>query len=188
MNNLIDIQSQIDKLQKQAADIKIRDFDKTVAEIVARDSAAAGNNPMPQTGKTESPRSPEQFAVPPEQQIALRYSYQLIRDRCYEHGISFAAVSDFCPPITLRNTCDELGVPLLDISRRLARHESSPDRARPWHFLTDPHLTEFGNRMMAEGIEEELQRHFPGDENSTATASTAHAASGSDRKPMADRK
>ena len=36
MINLIDIQSQIDKLQKQAADIKVRDFDKTVAEIVAK--------------------------------------------------------------------------------------------------------------------------------------------------------
>ena len=36
MNNLIDIQSQIDKLQKQAADIRIRDFDKTVAEMVAK--------------------------------------------------------------------------------------------------------------------------------------------------------
>ncbi len=36
MTNLIDIQSQIDKLQKQAADIKMRDFDKTVAEIVIK--------------------------------------------------------------------------------------------------------------------------------------------------------
>lgn len=36
MINLIDIQSQIDKLQKQAADIRIRDFDKTVAEMVAK--------------------------------------------------------------------------------------------------------------------------------------------------------
>jgi DNA-binding protein H-NS len=34
VNNLIDIQSQIDKLQKQAADIKKRDFDKTVADIL----------------------------------------------------------------------------------------------------------------------------------------------------------
>ena len=36
MNNLIDIQSQIDKLQKQAADIKVRDFDKTVTEILTK--------------------------------------------------------------------------------------------------------------------------------------------------------
>lgn len=33
MNNLIDIQSQIEKLQKQASDIRIREFDKTVQEI-----------------------------------------------------------------------------------------------------------------------------------------------------------
>ncbi|MBU0587321.1 MAG: H-NS histone family protein [Gammaproteobacteria bacterium] len=36
MNNLIDIQSQIEKLQKQAADIKIKEFQKTVQEIRAK--------------------------------------------------------------------------------------------------------------------------------------------------------
>ena len=33
MNNLIDIQSQIEKLQKQAADIKAREFVKTILDI-----------------------------------------------------------------------------------------------------------------------------------------------------------
>jgi len=36
MTNLADIQSQIDKLQKQADDIKTRDFDKTVADILVK--------------------------------------------------------------------------------------------------------------------------------------------------------
>ena len=36
MSNLIDIQGQIEKLQKQAAEIKSREFDKTVQEIVAK--------------------------------------------------------------------------------------------------------------------------------------------------------
>ena len=35
MNSLIDIQSQIEKLQKQANDIKAKEFAKTVQEIVA---------------------------------------------------------------------------------------------------------------------------------------------------------
>ena len=39
MSNLIDIQSQIQKLQKQAADIKAKEFGKTVSEI--RDMMAA---------------------------------------------------------------------------------------------------------------------------------------------------
>ena len=39
MSNLIDIQSQIQKLQKQAADIRTKEFDKTVQEI--RDKMAA---------------------------------------------------------------------------------------------------------------------------------------------------
>lgn len=34
MGNLIDIQSQIEKLQRQANDIKAKDFDKTVQDIV----------------------------------------------------------------------------------------------------------------------------------------------------------
>ena len=36
MSNLIEIQSQIEKLQKQANDIKTREFDKTVQDILAK--------------------------------------------------------------------------------------------------------------------------------------------------------
>ena len=36
MSNLIDIQSQIEKLQRQASDIRAREFDKTVQDIVAK--------------------------------------------------------------------------------------------------------------------------------------------------------
>lgn len=36
MGNLIDIQSQIEKLQKQAAEIKAKEFDKTIQDIVAK--------------------------------------------------------------------------------------------------------------------------------------------------------
>jgi DNA-binding protein H-NS len=39
MNNLVDIQSQIDKLQKQAGEIRVREFDKTVQDILAKMSA-----------------------------------------------------------------------------------------------------------------------------------------------------
>lgn len=39
MSNLIDIQSQIEKLQKQAGEIKSREFDKTVQEILAKMNA-----------------------------------------------------------------------------------------------------------------------------------------------------
>ena len=35
MSNLIDIQSQIEKLQKQANEVKAREFDKTVQDILA---------------------------------------------------------------------------------------------------------------------------------------------------------
>lgn len=36
MSNLIEIQSQIEKLQKQAGEIKAREFNKTVQEILAK--------------------------------------------------------------------------------------------------------------------------------------------------------
>jgi DNA-binding protein H-NS len=36
MTNLMDIQSQIGKLQRQAEDIKRKDFEKTVQEIIAK--------------------------------------------------------------------------------------------------------------------------------------------------------
>jgi DNA-binding protein H-NS len=36
MSNLIDIQSQIAKLEKQAADIKAKEFDKTLQDILAK--------------------------------------------------------------------------------------------------------------------------------------------------------
>lgn len=36
MSNLIDIQSQIEKLQKQASEIRTREFDKTVIDILAK--------------------------------------------------------------------------------------------------------------------------------------------------------
>ena len=39
MSNLIEIQGQIEKLQKQANEIKTREFDKTVQDILAKMSA-----------------------------------------------------------------------------------------------------------------------------------------------------
>lgn len=39
MNNLVDIQNQIQKLQKQASEIKSREFDKTVQDIRAKMAA-----------------------------------------------------------------------------------------------------------------------------------------------------
>ena len=36
MGNLVDIQQQIEKLQKQASDIRAKEFDKTIKEILAQ--------------------------------------------------------------------------------------------------------------------------------------------------------
>lgn len=63
MGNLIDIQNQIEKLQKQAADIKTREFDKTVKDILAkmqafgitlRDLQQAAGKPRHRRGKAKT--------------------------------------------------------------------------------------------------------------------------------------
>ena len=62
MGNLIEIQSQIEKLQKQAAEIKSREFDKTVRQIQAmmeafgitlRDLQQAVGKPRQRRGKAK---------------------------------------------------------------------------------------------------------------------------------------
>jgi len=65
MNNLMDIQGQIEKLQKQANEIKARDFDNTVQEILAKMQAFGitvkdlmpakrrGTKAKPKTGTSE---------------------------------------------------------------------------------------------------------------------------------------
>jgi DNA-binding protein H-NS len=52
MSNLIEIQSQIEKLQKQANEIKTREFDKTVQDILTKMSAFGITLKDLQPGKT----------------------------------------------------------------------------------------------------------------------------------------
>ncbi len=70
MNNLIDIQSQIEKLQKQANDIRAREFDKTVQDIVAKMQAFRHNpqgssrSPVPVRAKASKAGAKAKGAVP----------------------------------------------------------------------------------------------------------------------------
>ena len=54
MSNLIEIQGQIEKLQKQASDIKAREFGKTVQDILARMQAFGITLKDLQPGKVRS--------------------------------------------------------------------------------------------------------------------------------------
>jgi DNA-binding protein H-NS len=56
MSSLMDIQSQIEKLQKQATEIKHKEFDKTVQEILAKMQAFGITTKDLQT-KTGKPRA-----------------------------------------------------------------------------------------------------------------------------------
>jgi DNA-binding protein H-NS len=56
MSNLIDIQSQIEKLQKQANDIKTREFGKTVQDILAKMHAFGITVKDLQPGKRRGPK------------------------------------------------------------------------------------------------------------------------------------
>ena len=57
MSDLIDIQSQIEKLQKQASEIKTREFDKTVQEILVKMNAFGITLKDLQPGKSRGPKS-----------------------------------------------------------------------------------------------------------------------------------
>jgi DNA-binding protein H-NS len=57
MSDLIDIQSQIEKLQKQASEIKTREFDKTVQDILVKMNAFGITLKDLQPGKTRGPKS-----------------------------------------------------------------------------------------------------------------------------------
>ena len=66
MNNLVDIQMQIEKLQKQASEIKDREFDKTVLDIRAKMQAFGitvkdlqGGARRKGRGKTKPPAQPK---------------------------------------------------------------------------------------------------------------------------------
>lgn len=63
VSNLIDIQSQIEKLQKQAGEIKTREFDKTVQEILAKMQAYGISSKDIQAGKVRSAKSRGKAAV-----------------------------------------------------------------------------------------------------------------------------
>ena len=94
MGNLIEIQSQIEKLQKQAAEIKSREFDKTVKQILTmmeafgitlRDLQQAGGKaprkPAAKKGKTTRPAAKKAVAkkmvrkssVPKGAKLAVKY-------------------------------------------------------------------------------------------------------------------
>ncbi len=94
---------------------------------------------------------------PPEQQRGLEYAYGRIRDLCHEHKVEFCVASEFEVHPALREACRKLEIPLLDLSLCYARHAQSPNAVPAWHFQSDPHYTEFGHRLVAQGMREQLQ-------------------------------
>ncbi len=64
MSNLIDIQGQIEKLQKQAAEIKSREFDKTVQDILVKMKAFGITLKDLQPGKTRGAKGKGKAGVP----------------------------------------------------------------------------------------------------------------------------
>ena len=63
MNNLVDIQGQIQKLQKQADEIKSRDFQTTVQEILAKMQAFGISTKDLLPGKRRGPKGRAKAAV-----------------------------------------------------------------------------------------------------------------------------
>lgn len=74
MGNLIDIQSQIEKLQKQAAEIRSREFDKTVKEILAKMQAFGITlmDVQQAMGKSVKTRGKAKVKADPGRQVAAK--------------------------------------------------------------------------------------------------------------------
>jgi len=94
-------------------------------------------------------------ACPPEQQQGLEYAYGLIRNLCRERQVEFCVASEFAVHPALRDVCHKLEIPLLDLSLCYARYAQSPDAAQAWHFQSDPHYTQFGHHLVAQGMREQ---------------------------------
>lgn len=74
MSNLIEIQNQIEKLQKQANDIKAREFDKTVQEIQAKMQAFGITVRDLQSGKKRAAKGKAKAVVKPQGATAKKKS------------------------------------------------------------------------------------------------------------------
>ena len=66
MSNLIEIQGQIDKLQKQASEIRVREFDKTVQEILVKMNVFGITLKDIQTGKARTTKAKTKSAATAE--------------------------------------------------------------------------------------------------------------------------
>ena len=66
MSNLIEIQGQIEKLQKQASEIRVREFDKTVQEILVKMHVFGITLKDIQTGKARNTRAKTKTATKAE--------------------------------------------------------------------------------------------------------------------------
>ena len=77
MSNLMELQVQIEKLQKQANDIKAREFDKTVADIKAQ-MLAFGITVKDLTATKATAKLPRRYG-PPKLAVALRRRLSQLR-------------------------------------------------------------------------------------------------------------
>ena len=66
MSNLIEIQGQIEKLQKQASEIRVREFDKTVQEILVKMHVFGITLKDIQTGKARNTKAKTKTATKAE--------------------------------------------------------------------------------------------------------------------------
>ena len=90
----------------------------------------------------------------------LREAYRMIDRLCREHGVALAVATELDGPVaeSLSRICDELSVPMLDLSCRWQEHFAASEDARPLCFKTDPHYNELGHQLLAEAIRSELEQ------------------------------
>ena len=119
----------------------------------------------------EQEGSPEERAQPnaaqhDEQVAALKAAYSMLKQLCKANHVRLAIATEcgaaeygpFGSHVRqiVEQVCAELEIPVFDLAPRWNEHLASSRQPVPLHFKTDPHYTEAGHRLLAEGIDTAL--------------------------------
>lgn len=113
-------------------------------------------------------------AAPPKPEpeyIVLRDIYSRIKEICDEHGVRMIVSTEPGVDEKMTAICRDLGIGVIDLSRRWQQYQAESAEPARTSFKTDPHYNEVGHRLIAEGYHAELERIRVADAEVKNTAS-----------------
>ena len=89
------------------------------------------------------------------EQVALTFVLEKLRDLCATHEVPLYVATPFGEPRPAK-ACAELGIPLIDVKAYLDAHRASSEESTV--LGNDPHWSAVGNRVVARGLQAELEK------------------------------